>query len=261
MPGVMASDATPGVVLITGASRGIGREAALGLARRGWSVGLLARDTARLQEVAEAARGLGGKSVVVQGDVAAMGTAERAMDEVERALGPLDAVVNNAAVVAPLGWIWEVDPRQLADHVAINTTSLFLFTRAALGRMVPRGKGLVVNVSSGAARSVNERRAVYAATKASVDSFTRSVAAEAAHFGVRVCAVYPGIVDTDMQREMRDAPVEVMGPELKAEIQRRYDERIVRQPEQLGEALARVVADPGIQWEDPVFRLEPYIPK
>jgi glucose 1-dehydrogenase len=257
----MVMNGNPGVALITGASRGIGREAALALGRRGWSVGLLARDEARLREVAEAVKAAGGKAAIVVGDVADVATAERSLDEVAAQLGPVDVAINNAAVVGPLGWIWEVDPQQLYDHVAINVASVFLFTRAALKHMVPRGDGLVINISSGAARSVNERRSAYAATKASVDQFTRSVAAEAAHHGVRVCSVYPGIVDTDMQREMRDAPVSVMGEELKAEIQRRYDDKVVREPSQLGEALARVASDPSITWDDPVFRLEPYIPK
>lgn len=245
-----------GVVLVTGASRGIGRATALGFHRRGWPVALVARDERALRAVADEIAADGGHAVVCAGDVAATGFAEFCFEEAERELGPVTVSVNSAGVFAAFGPIWEVPPERWLDIQRVNVGGVFLFTRAALQRMVPRGSGVVLNISSGAARKVTVGRSAYSTSKAAVDQLSRIAAAEALEFGVNVFSIYPGLVDTDMQRDLREAPTHLTGAEARqSPIEHQRQGRLIP-PGEVADALVRLALDPALAGGDVVVRLD-----
>ncbi|WP_166355322.1 SDR family NAD(P)-dependent oxidoreductase [Phytoactinopolyspora limicola] len=199
----MATDAARRV-LITGASRGIGRELAVGLAERGLAVGLLARDQRRLDEVAAECRERGAAEVVVVvADVVDSTAVLAAVDEVESTLGGVDLLVNNAGVIEPeatdfLG----LDAEQTWRVIEVNVRGPMLVTQAALRGMVRSGGGRVVNLSSGAAYKPMTSYTGYTVAKGALTRFTTQLNAQFQDRGVLAFDVAPGHVETEMTTAM-----------------------------------------------------------
>ncbi|HKO26584.1 MAG TPA: SDR family oxidoreductase, partial [Solirubrobacteraceae bacterium] len=202
--------------LITGGGRGIGRAIALQLAQRGARVAVAARSEDELLETTSAIAASGGRAHAIVADLAApsAGTAlaRRALDE----LGRVDILINNAAVVAPLGASTDVELEDFARAFTLNVTNVAGLTFALLPRMLERRWGRVVNLSSGivAMPSAMVGANAYAATKAAVESHTINLAAELAGTGVTVNAYRPGSVDTAMQAWIRDQDPAAIGRAL-----------------------------------------------
>ena len=186
------------IALVTGASRGIGREIALGYAQAGAHVILAARDAERLAGVAAEIEGLAGTSDVVQLDVSDVAAVQRAIDDVVARHGRLDVLCNNAGVSTARGPVAEVAPEAFAGVQAVNLIGLFACCHAALPHMVTAGYGRIVNVSSGAAIMCNPGESAYAASKAAVNALTIAMAKEVEASNVLVNAMSPGSVKTDM---------------------------------------------------------------
>jgi NAD(P)-dependent dehydrogenase (short-subunit alcohol dehydrogenase family) len=184
--------------LVTGAGRGLGRAMATHLARAGARVALVARSGADLDAVAAALRADGATALPLPADVTDAAAVERAVDAAESALGPLDLIVNNAGDGAVPGPIWEADPERWWRTFEVNLLGAFLGTRAALRRMVPRGRGRVVNVSSRAGNVAVPFASAYSTSKGALTRFTEIAAAEARPHGVAVFALEPGTVRTAM---------------------------------------------------------------
>lgn len=191
------------VVLVTGASRGIGAATAQLAASRGWAVGInYARDAQAAEAVAGAIRAAGGRAVTIRGDVAVEADVIAMFDAVEAELGPLDALVNNAGIVAPPQPLAEMDLARLTRVFDVNVLGAYLCAREA-ARRLPTNRGgrggAIVNVSSLAARLGSPNEYVdYAGAKGAVDSLTLGLAKELAPHGVRVNAVRPGLIDTEI---------------------------------------------------------------
>jgi NAD(P)-dependent dehydrogenase (short-subunit alcohol dehydrogenase family) len=190
-------------VLITGASRGIGRAAALLAGGRGWAVGVnYARDEAAARDTADAVRAAGGDACLVRGDVAVEADVIAMFDAVEAAFGRLDALVNNAGIVAPSLPLAEMSAERLARMFDVNVLGAYLCAREAARRLsTDRGGpgGAIVNVSSIAARLGSPNEYVdYAGSKGAVDTLTLGLAKELGPRGVRVNAVRPGLIDTEI---------------------------------------------------------------
>jgi NAD(P)-dependent dehydrogenase (short-subunit alcohol dehydrogenase family) len=201
------------VALVTGGGRGIGRAVALELARRGAAVAVLARSATEVAAVAAEIEAAGGRAVALSVDIADHATLERALAEAA-ALGPIDRLVSNAAVVGPLGPLAESDPAAWAANLQINLVGAYHCLRAVLPGMVARGWGRVIHVSSGAALGSGIRNgSAYSVSKAGLDMLTRAAAAEVAGSGVTVNGVYPGVVDTRMQTDIRATPADQLGAE------------------------------------------------
>ena len=191
------------VVLITGAGRGIGAVTARLAASRGYRVGVNYRANREAAEAVVAAiRASGGTAVALPGDVAVEDDVRRMFVECEGALGPLTALVNNAGVVDMKARVDEMSAARLHRMFAINVVGTMLCAREAVRRMSTKHGGTggaIVNVSSAASRIGSPGEYVdYAAAKGAVDVFTIGLAREVATEGIRVNAVRPGIVRTEI---------------------------------------------------------------
>jgi hypothetical protein len=187
--------------LVTGASSGIGREIARRLAADGGDLVLVARDRERLdvlaKELTAAHDGVAAEVLVADlADPAQLAAVEARVADAER---PLDLVVNNAGF-GTYGTFAELDVEAEQREIAVNVTALVRLTHAALGAMLPRGRGAVLNVSSVAGLQATPGNATYGATKAFVASFGEAVAGELAGTGVTLTTVLPGFTRTEFDQ-------------------------------------------------------------
>ncbi len=191
------------VVLITGGSRGIGAATAVLCAQRGYAVAVnYSSNEDAAQQVVQQILGIGGRCVAVQADVAVEAEVMAMFDEVDATLGQLTALVNNAGVVDFAARVDEMSVARLKRMFDINVLGSFLCAREAVRRMSTRhggAGGSIVNVSSIAARLGGAGQYVdYAASKGAIDTFTLGLAREVATEGIRVNAVRPGIIETEI---------------------------------------------------------------
>ena len=191
------------IALITGASRGIGAAAARLAAKHGWAVAVnyLANDAAA-QGVVDAIRAEGGTAIAVQGDVASEADILAMFQAVDTQLGRLSALVNNAGVVDVTARVDAMTTERLRRMFDTNVIGSIVCAREAVRRMSTRhggSGGAIVNVSSAASRLGSAHQYVdYAAAKGAIDTFTIGLAREVAAEGIRVNAVRPGLIETDI---------------------------------------------------------------
>ena len=194
----------PRTLLVTGGSRGIGAATCVLAASRGWDVAVnFTRDAAAAERVAAAVRAHGRRVLLLQADVGDDAAVRAMFEALDRAWGPrLGGLVNNAGVVDLAARVDEMDAVRLERMFRINVLGSFACAREAVRRMSTRhggAGGAIVNVSSAAARLGSPGQYVdYAAAKAAIDTFTLGLAREVATEGVRVNAVRPGIIETDI---------------------------------------------------------------
>ena len=231
MPGEFAGR----VALVTGgAGDGIGSATCLRLARGGAAVVVVDEHERRTKEVAERIASETGATVVgLPGDIADRERMDEVLARVRAELGPVDVLVNNAALNA-LGGVEEITPEQWDRVVDVDLSACFYLIRATLPGMRELGRGSIVNVSSAAAWVGSGREAPYAASKAALHSLTRSVAWEAGPQGVRCNAVATGIVWSKFVRKYADR----LQPELERTPLRRSGE-----PEEVAELVAFLVSE------------------
>jgi NAD(P)-dependent dehydrogenase (short-subunit alcohol dehydrogenase family) len=191
------------VLLVTGASRGIGAATALAAAQQGYAVAVnYAAQQGAAEDVAGRIRAQGGRAITIQADVAQEDQVLAMFARVDAELGPLTALVNNAGVVDVSQRVDEMSAARLKRMFDINVLGSILCAREAVRRMSTRhggSGGAIVNVSSAAARLGSPGQYVdYAAAKGAIDVFTMGLAKEVAAEGIRVNAVRPGLIDTDI---------------------------------------------------------------
>ena len=193
------------VALVTGAGRGIGRVLAQRLAEEGYRVAAAART---LSAVEETARLAGGGALPLALDVTGEAGVEAGVARVEAELGPLALVVNNAGADSAHGPLWETDPDVWWRDVEVSLRGTYLVCRAAVPRMLERGAGRIVNVSSYAALRGSPYNSAYGAGKAGLLSLTESLAESLVDTGVHVFAITPGYVRTEMTERLIAAQAE-----------------------------------------------------
>jgi len=191
------------VLLITGGSRGIGAATALQAARNGYAVAVnYASQSLAADEVVRTIRAGGGNAITVQADVGDEAQVMAMFEKVDAKLGRIDALVNNAGVVDMQARVDEMSVARLERMLRINVVGSFVCAREAVRRMSTRhgGRGgVIVNLSSAAARLGSPGQYVdYAASKGAIDVFTMGLAKEVGDEGIRVNAVRPGLIDTDI---------------------------------------------------------------
>ncbi|SDP58411.1 SDR family oxidoreductase [Phyllobacterium sp. OV277] len=189
-------------ILITGASRGIGRAAAILAGKKGWSVGVnYVGNKAAADEVVAAIIAAGGKAKAIQGDVASEADVISMFKQSEE-LGPLDGLVVNAGIVAPVSKLMDIDVERLQRMFDVNILGAYLCAREGVRRMArSRGGrgGSIVILSSAAARLGGPSEYVdYAGSKGAMDTLTIGLSKEVGPEGIRVNAIRPGLIETDI---------------------------------------------------------------
>jgi 3-oxoacyl-[acyl-carrier protein] reductase len=188
------------VALVTGGSRGIGQAIAVSLAEAGAAVAVNYREkAAEARNVVETIRSAGGRAMAVGADVSQAAEVAGMVAAVERELGPVDVLINNAGI----GLVRTVDDLTEEDFdrtIAVNLKSVFLCTQAVVPGMRARKWGRIVNISSGAARGAGGVGPHYNASKAGMEGMTRGYAARLVKDGITVNAVAPSLIETDMVR-------------------------------------------------------------
>jgi NAD(P)-dependent dehydrogenase (short-subunit alcohol dehydrogenase family) len=231
------------VAVVTGASRGIGRAAAMRLAEAGASVMVTARTESGIEETARQIRAAGGSASAFPVDVSDWEAVLRLARETEETFGPADIVVANAGVIEPVDDTWKVAPHAWSKNLTINLIGAFYTVRAFLPSMVDRDTGVLIFTSSGAATHPVVGWSAYCAAKAGLDHFVRNLAAELdeRNVSVRAHTFYPGIVDTRMQKRIRQKSEEEFP---RADQFRRYHETGALRPPEEPAALVWWLATP-----------------
>jgi 3-oxoacyl-[acyl-carrier protein] reductase len=197
------ADELSGVALVTGGGRGIGAGIARELAAAGMKVAVSARTPEQVDEVAREVDGLG-----VVADVSLRESVEAMVSEVERELGPIDLLVNNAGVANWESKAWEDDPDDWWQVFEINVLGAFLVASAVIPGMIERGRGRIVNTGSGAGYLPGLATTAYGASKAALYRMAEGLALQLQPYGIAVFTISPGLVRTEMNegRIPDDAP-------------------------------------------------------
>lgn len=220
--------------IVTGGSRGIGRSIALHLAEQGAAVVLAGRSSAPLEQVAQEIRSQGGQALPVTCDVTSNDDVERLMAEALDSFGKIDILVNNAGITRD-GLLMRMSEEDWDDVLNTNLKGMFRCTKAVLRPMLKARSGRIINISSIVGLMGNAGQANYAAAKAAVLGFTKSVAREVASRGITVNAVAPGYIDTEMTA--------ALGPEQQQKLLSGIPLGRMGRPEDIAYAVAFLAGD------------------
>ena len=223
------------VALVTGGGNGLGRAAAIALAKNGARVSILGPDESSLDETASEINRSGGACLVFPGDVANWDDVNRWVEEAKNHYGGIDILINNAAIIGPPRFLEDAEPAYWERTIAVNLNGMVWTARAVLPHMMEKGAGRIVNVSSGLARMRFQRFCAYSVSKAGVEQLTRSLSAEYEAYHISVNAVDPGVMDTPMQAEIRGLAEEKLGKTLKSHFVGYKESGQLVAPEQVAE--------------------------
>ncbi|MFV8332186.1 3-ketoacyl-ACP reductase [Flavobacterium sp. GSP14] len=206
--------------LITGAGKGIGKAITLALAKEGVNVILVARTKDEIESVAIKARSLRVKALAITADVADINSVNSAVEKALAEFGTIDILINNAGIAA-FGKFLELEPTDWERIIQVNLMGTYYVTRAVLPNMIERQTGDIINISSTAGLSGNALTSAYSASKFAVLGLTESLMQEVRKHNIRVTALTPSTVATDMAKELKltdGNPETVMQAEDMAEL-------------------------------------------
>lgn len=183
--------------IITGAGKGIGRATALALAKEGVHIGLMARTEADLQNVADEVKQAGVQAYIATADVSSNEQVNQAIDQLKSDLGTIDILINNAGI-AKFGGFLELEVAEWEKIIQVNLLGMYYVTRAVFPTMIEQKSGDIINISSTAGEKGGPVTSAYSASKAGVLGLTESLAMEARKHDVRVTALTPSTVVTDL---------------------------------------------------------------
>lgn len=194
------------VAIITGGNRGIGRSIALGMARAGAAIAILARDEEKNTQVLAELQSIGGPAIALQLDVTKRDTLPTAVAEVERALGSIDVLVNNAGVAIVSGGVLNESEDVWDTTIATHLHASFLLSKLAASSMIKRKRGKIINLASMYSYFGAGMLPSYSAAKGGIVQLTKSMAIELATHNIQVNAIAPGWIATEMTAMARDNP-------------------------------------------------------
>lgn len=188
--------------LITGAGKGIGKAIALALAKEGVNIILVARTQEEIDSVAAKVRSLRVKALAITADVADINSVNSAVEKALAEFGTIDILINNAGIAA-FGKFLELEPTDWERIIQVNLMGTYYVTRAVLPNMIERQTGDIINISSTAGLSGNALTSAYSASKFAVLGLTESLMQEVRKHNIRVTALTPSTVATDMAKELK----------------------------------------------------------
>lgn len=239
---------TAQTVIITGASRGLGRAGARFAAQLGANVVLNARTQPDLQRLGGE---LGKQALMVLGDIAQPDTIQRLIDDTLRHFGRIDAIINNAAIVEPIARIADADPEAWARSWQVNFLAPAQLIKAALPEL-RKNRGRVINVSSGVVVKPIAAWTPYCASKAAITALTTILAEEEPE--ITAIALRPGNLNTNMQATIREKGADAMLPEVYANFVKQYENDELYPPELSGRALAALALYAPHEWSGQFIR-------
>jgi NAD(P)-dependent dehydrogenase (short-subunit alcohol dehydrogenase family) len=191
------------VAIITGGSRGLGRSIAEWLAAAGAAVVVTARNAAQVQAAADALTQSGARALGLPADVGDQAQVEAVVAHTLDEFGRIDILINNAALALPIAEVSQANAAEWAYNIQVNLVGPFYLAHSVLPTMMEQRSGRIINVSSGLSSAILAGFSAYSASKAGLDQLTRILALEVKGRGITVNSVYPGMVDTEMQAEIR----------------------------------------------------------
>jgi len=189
------------IAFITGAARGIGKATAIQLAKEGVNIGLLARTESALKEVASEIEGLGVKVAYAVADVSSKEQVDIAIESLTNSLGTADILINNAGT-AKFGTILDMDPEEWKKMIDVNLMGTYYVTRSVLPQLIEKNGGDIINISSTSGLNGAATSSAYSASKFGVIGFTESLAQEVRRNNIRVTALTPSTVATDLAKDL-----------------------------------------------------------
>lgn len=215
----MAQSLVGKVALVTGAGKGIGRATAIALAKEGVNVGLIARTESDLINLAKEIEEIGVNAAYATADVSSIEQVNEAVESLKNTLGPVDILINNAGT-GKFGKFLELEPEEWKQIIDINLMGVYYVTRAVLPQLIEKNGGDIINISSTAGQKGAPVTSAYSASKFGVLGLTESLALEVRKHNIRVTALTPSTVATDLafKENLTDGnPETVMQPEDLAE--------------------------------------------
>lgn len=186
--------------LITGAGKGIGKAISIALASEGVNVGLLARTEKDLKKLAQEIEVSGVKSAIAMADVSDIGAVNKAVEKIQNELGPIDILINNAGI-GKFGKFLDLEPEEWEKQVKVNLFGIYYVTRAVLPEMIERKTGDIINISSTSGLKGAAGTSAYSASKFGVMGLSESLMQEVRKHNIRVTALTPSTVVTDLAKE------------------------------------------------------------
>lgn len=193
------------VALVTGGSRGIGRQIVRSFAEAGYAVMLAARDSDHLTQAEKELRAMGSQVASFSCDVSRSDQVKALVEATVRQFGTIDVLVNSAGILGPIGLVLENDPDQWEETIRVNLIGTYLCCREVLPFFVRQGRGKIINLAGGGAAFPWPKFSAYSASKAAVVRFTETLAAEVKDQNIQVNVMAPGANDTEMFRKVAEA--------------------------------------------------------
>ena len=189
------------IAVVTGGGSGLGREFCIELSKEGATVVAADVDSASADETIGLVQGTGGDAMALQVDVANAASAEALVDAVLDRYGRIDVLVNNAGVVGEMGRVHEVSEESWDRVMSVDLKGVFLCSKFAIPAMLQQGKGVIINIASVSAFLASNTGCEYTAAKHGVAGFTKQLAYEYGHDGIRAVAIGPGVIETPLTKD------------------------------------------------------------